>query len=113
MDMLAQDVFEAGAGHRFLPGVEEQLWYADFASDRQPCPDRGCRFSPQWQATFFSAFTVDQNTGLRLKDHVLDSEAHQLGNPHSTSETEMKHCSVTDAVPASRGYPGSIASPRP
>jgi hypothetical protein len=100
--MLTQNVFESGARHCLPAGIREQFRNVDFTSDRQPRSDRRCRFFPQRQATFFSAFAVDQDAGLWLKNHVLNSEAHQLGNPHPTSETKMEHSSVTDTVPMSR-----------
>jgi hypothetical protein len=59
MDMLTEDVLETGAGHGIIASIGEQFWNPDFTADRQPCTNRGCRFFPQRQATFFSAFAVD------------------------------------------------------
>src|ERR1035438_8408229 len=68
-----------------------------------PVPS-GCtltRFFPQRQATFFSAFAVNQNAGLRLQHHIFDPESYQFRDPQSTRKAKMKHRSVTDAVPDS------------
>src|SRR5437764_546194 len=51
--------------------------------------------------TRLPTFSVDQDTGLRLKYHILHSKSHQLRDSEATRETKMKHCPVTDAVPTS------------
>ena len=90
-----------GAGHGIIASIGEQFWNPNFTADRQPPTNRGCRFFPQWQATFFSALAVDQNAGLRVKKDVLHPESHQLRDTQSTCKTKVKHCSVTDAAPDS------------
>jgi hypothetical protein len=101
MDMLTQDVLETGAGHGIIASIGEQFWNPNVTADRQPRTNRGCRFFPQRQATFFSAFAVNQNAGLRLQHHIFDPESHQFRDPQSTREAEMKHRPVTDARPDS------------
>jgi hypothetical protein len=76
--MLPQDVFETGASHDIIASIEEEFWTPACAPDSQPRTDCGCRFFPKRQAALFSAFPVDQNAGLRLKHHILDSESHQF-----------------------------------
>ena len=44
---------------------------------------------------------MDQNAGLRLKDHILDSKPHQFRDPEAAREAKMKHCAITNAVPDS------------
>src|ERR1035438_8545290 len=96
MDMLTQDVLETGASHGIIASIGEQFWPPAFTADSQPRTNRGCRFFPQRQATFFSAFAVNQNAGLRLQGHIFDPESHQFRDPQSSREAKMKHRWVAD-----------------
>jgi hypothetical protein len=102
MDMLAQDVLEAGAGHGIIASIGEQFWNSDFSADGQPCSNRGCRFFPQGQATFFSAFAVallarnDPTASVRTGTFVRYFESRCLAATHFMNSVKRKPLLVFD-----------------
>jgi hypothetical protein len=41
---------------------------------------------------------MDKNAGLGLKIQIVDLQSYQFGDTQSSSEAEMKHCAISDAV---------------
>lgn len=96
--MFRKDVFETVPRERPTAGVEEELGACRVASQGEPRAQRRCRRFPQRQDALSAPFTPHVDGGPRLEDHLVESQADELGGSKSGSKREVEHAAIAHAI---------------
>ena len=94
--MFAEDVLEAGTSHRRPVRINKQFGHAHRAAHRQPGPQVGGGFLPEWQGPLPPTLSVDTDTRRPMQAQVGEWQRHQLGHAEAAGEAEVQHRAVTD-----------------
>ena len=99
VNVLLQDVLEAGTGHGLSSRVDEEFRHQDRSPHSQPSAQSHSGFLPQRQAALLSPFAVHKNAGLRVQRQIFEPKTCELGHTQPCGEAQVQHGTIANTGP--------------